>query len=395
MLLRLLEFLRCAECGEQLRVEVLAAEGLEAEDEITEAFLLCEGEHWFPVVRGVPRMYPGAQRDWWSALSGLSAESESPAVRELTRSLPAQGEQSQADQTQTHFSLEWDHHEPGDRTWGLDLDFRVQRYFVETLRIAPAELPGKVVLDAGCGNGSQSVAYTELGVEVIAIDLSSGVEHGHAYRHMRPGARPDRVHFIQGDFQTPMIAPGSVDIVHSHGVLHHTPDTRRAFDRLCPALREGGSFYVWLYQYERGITPVVNTIRKVTTRIEPRRFARLANAGAKIVRQLARITNALNIRVDANQAVSGPRAILRHWVTVARGFPRLSDDEVALAIMDIFGPPYAHYHTFDEVAEWFRVQGFDEVWPDYDHRSRGFGACGRLSPAERCRTNGQRAHAEL
>ena len=29
------------------------------------------------------------------------------------------------------------------------------------------------MLDAGCGNGSQSVAYTALGLEVIAVDLSS------------------------------------------------------------------------------------------------------------------------------------------------------------------------------------------------------------------------------
>jgi hypothetical protein len=50
--------------------------------------------------------------------------------------------------------------------------------------------------------------------------------------------------------------------------------------------------------------------------------------------------------------------------------------EAALALMDIFGAPYAHYHSFDEVARWYGSEGFDEIWGCNDGR-RGFGVCGR------------------
>jgi hypothetical protein len=46
--------------------------------------------------------------------------------------------------------------------------------------------------------------------------------------------------------------------------------------------------------------------------------------------------------------------------------------------MDIFGAPYAHDHSFDEVAGWYKAERFSEVWPCNESR-RGFGVCGRLS----------------
>jgi hypothetical protein len=52
--------------------------------------------------------------------------------------------------------------------------------------------------------------------------------------------------------------------------------------------------------------------------------------------------------------------------------------EAALALMDIFGAPYAHYHSFAEVSDWFRTEGLDEVWTCNETR-RGFGVCGRRS----------------
>jgi hypothetical protein len=51
--------------------------------------------------------------------------------------------------------------------------------------------------------------------------------------------------------------------------------------------------------------------------------------------------------------------------------------EAALAVHDIFGAPFAHYHSFDEVADWFASVGIRNLWPCNDDR-RGFGVCGRL-----------------
>ena len=46
--------------------------------------------------------------------------------------------------------------------------------------------------------------------------------------------------------------------------------------------------------------------------------------------------------------------------------------------MDIFGPPYADYHSLPEVTGWFQAHGFTDVW-SCDHSRRGFAVCGHLA----------------
>jgi SAM-dependent methyltransferase len=226
------------------------------------------------------------------------------------------------------------------------------------MRIPVAELPGKLVLDAGCGNGSQSVAYSRYGCEVVAVDLSSGVEHGQIFRRRLQGAVAERVHFVQADLRQAPFAPATFDVIHSAGVLHHTPDTRRSFEALAPLLRPEGTFYVWLYKYEKVVTPLVNALRLFTTPIPANLFARIARIMAPAFQGFCAATNALGIRAYASP----------------------SRKEAALALMDIFGAPYAHYHSFEEVASWYRDQGIVEPWLCNESR-RGFGVCGRLAPA--------------
>ena len=356
MYLRLLDFLCCPACGSTLEFKPLGAAPGPGED-ITEGLLHCPKGHWFPVVRGVPRMLPDALREHWGVIEGLLA---SPENEHLLAQMEAR--RSGVDRwlrydrrTLENFSLEWQLHSLGDRTWGMDVDDRVDWFFTRPIRIPRESLHGKVLLDAGCGNGSQSVVYTELGLEVIALDLSSGLELGCAYRHARPAARPDRVHFVQGDLQSPPIAPASVDIIHSAGVLQATPDTETTFKALYPLLKPGGTFYVWVLKYERVVTPVVNALRVLTTRVPSKRFARIAQVLAPSFQVFCRAANRAGLR----------------------SYNRMSRREAALALMDIFGSPYAHHHSFEEVAGWYRAAGFEEIWDCNDDR-RGFGICGRL-----------------
>ena len=212
------------------------------------------------------------------------------------------------------------------------------------------------MLDAGCGNGSQSVAYGQHVAEVIAIDLSSGVELGQALLEQWPGARLDRIHFIQTDLRHAPLEAGSVDIIHAAGVLHHTPDTYASFKALLPLLRPGGTFYVWVYRYERLVTPLLRLLRAVTTRIPVAILDRLSRSLALPFIAFTMALNALGLRA----------------------YPRISRREAALALMDIFGPPYAHYHSPPEVTGWFQTHGFTDVW-SCDHSRRGFAVCGHLA----------------
>jgi uncharacterized protein YbaR (Trm112 family)/ubiquinone/menaquinone biosynthesis C-methylase UbiE len=323
---RLLDFLCCPECRAPLALTVLSAQGRAADDEEIETGLLkCAAGHCYPVVRGIPRMLPGA--DYHEA-------------------------------TLANFSHEWAQYELGGPTWGMTLKDRVRWFFLDPLRVPAAELRGKVLLDAGCGNGSQSVAYTAYGLEVLAIDLSTGLEHGQAYRRQRTDAEAERVHFIQGDLQRPPLRDDCVDIIHAAGVLHHTPDTAATFRALLPLLRARGTFYVWLYKHEPFVGPLVNALRTLTTRIPTALFNACARMLAPAFMLLCAALNASGLRAYA----------------------RRNRREATLALMDIFGAPYAHTHTYEEVAGWYARAGFAEVWPCNDGR-RGFGACGRLGDA--------------
>ena len=354
---RLLGYLRCPTCQGELNLEILVAAPTEFGPEISEGLLHCGDQHWFPVSGGIPRMLPDSLAAHWGALADHIGEDASPAVRSLHDRMRAGGG-GNADydrRTSENFSLEWQHHEVGDKTWGMELDDRVQWFFLDSIRIPVDELDGKMMLDAGCGNGSQSVAYTRFGLEIVALDLSSGLESGQRFRHLLAGARPDQVHFVQGDLQSPPLAPTQFDIIHSAGVLHHTPNTEATYRRLRPLLRPCGTFYVWLYKHEAVVTPVVNGIRALTTRLPPAAFARVATWLAGAFQLFCRATTATGVR----------------------SYPPVSRREAALALMDIFGAPYAHYHSFDEVKGWYDDVGFAEVWGCNESR-RGFGVCGRL-----------------
>lgn len=355
MYLRLLDFLRCPTCQAKLSCFALEQQQQEEGGEIVSGLLQCAAaSHWFPIVHGIPRMLPDAILEHWPRIQKLIPEPVPTLLEPLIASLKSQKAVGYHQATRDNFSHEWALHDLGGRTWGISLSDRVQWFFLDALNIQKEDLVGKLMLDAGCGNGSQSVAYTALGVEVIAIDLSSGLEKGYAYRRLHSGARPEHVHFVQGNLQHPPLAPNTFDIIHSAGVLHHTPDTLTTFRALRPLLRPGGTFYVWLYKYERLVTPIVNSIRAVSTKISPTSFARIADLMALPFIGFCKTVNALGIRDYSN----------------------MNKREAALALLDIFGAPYAYYHSYDEVRGWYKSEGFGEVWPCNDGR-RGFGVCGR------------------
>lgn len=373
MYTRLLNFLCCPQCNGNLEVFPLTANApaaADSDEEISEGLLYCERGHWFPVVRGIPRMLPDALAEHWETIKPLLPHPLPPVLHPVMENARVfTGGVNYDRQTRENFSHECDNHDLGGSTWNMKLSDRVEWFFLNPLRLPVEELKDKVMLDAGCGNGSQSVAYTALGLEVIAVDLSSGLEHGQAFRHKHQGARPERVHFVQANLQQPPLKPATLDIIHSAGVLHHTPDTLQTFRALRPLLKEGGTFYVWLYKHEKWVTPVVNSIRAVTTRVPPRQFAKIADLMSVPFIGFCVAVDKLGLR----------------------SYPLMSRREAALALMDIFGAPYAYYHSFEEVAGWYEAAGFTEVWPCNDDR-RGFGVCGRL-PAGAGEASNRRANA--
>jgi SAM-dependent methyltransferase len=81
------------------------------------------------------------------------------------------------------------------------------------------------------------------------------VDYSHAPERARQlCAAVPHAHFIRADVNhLPFHARPQFDFILSHGVLHHTPNTRRSFANLPPLLREHGEIYIAVFRKTFGL----------------------------------------------------------------------------------------------------------------------------------------------
>jgi SAM-dependent methyltransferase len=104
------------------------------------------------------------------------------------------------------------------------------------------------VLEVGCGTGQLSLylAATCL-ARVYAADMTlASLRLG---RNFAAGQKIGAVRFLQMNLFRPCIRPGSMDLVISNGVLHHTADSKAAFMSIAPLVKPGGHIIVGLYNH--------------------------------------------------------------------------------------------------------------------------------------------------
>lgn len=109
--------------------------------------------------------------------------------------------------------------------------------------LAKEDLKGKVVLDAGCGGGRFARFVNNYCNEFVGFDYSIAVET--AYKLCRDNAD---AHFVQCDVNKHPFKPNTFDFVYSHGVLHHTPDTKASFDNLPSLVKQDGCLYIAVFR---------------------------------------------------------------------------------------------------------------------------------------------------
>ena len=95
---------------------------------------------------------------------------------------------------------------------------------------------GDQVAEIGCGPGRATLYLERKGYEVMAIDLSK-----ESLQLARK--RAFRMHFAQATNLSLPFADKFFDVVISDGVIHHTPDAKRAFEENSRILKNGGYLY--------------------------------------------------------------------------------------------------------------------------------------------------------
>jgi 2-polyprenyl-3-methyl-5-hydroxy-6-metoxy-1,4-benzoquinol methylase len=218
---------------------------------------------------------------------------------------------------------------------------RLVQPWLEDIQLPAEYFKGKLVLDAGCGSGRWTYAMALLGARVIAVDFTdSGVTITHQATHAM-----ENVAVVQANLFGLPFQPGTFDFVVSWGVLHHTPDTRAAFERIAPLVKRGGHLYVMVYEKHNPVKFFfTNLIRWILRKLpEDRRY------------------QACKLFIIRNRRLC---SLLGHLMICAYQ-PKTADplalSTMQLGLYDAYAPVFNHLHTREEVSRWFRDSRFGQI----------------------------------
>lgn len=106
-----------------------------------------------------------------------------------------------------------------------------------------ADLDGKVVLNIGCGAGTETLTLALSGAQCIAMDITREAARAADIILDRLGGGLA----FQGDARFIPLKNSAVDIVYSSGVLHHSSDIEKSIAEILRVLKPGGTAYLMLY----------------------------------------------------------------------------------------------------------------------------------------------------
>jgi SAM-dependent methyltransferase len=323
---RLVEDLRDPGTGQPLALVTGAEEG-----EVREGTLRAASGAEYPVRGGIPWFAP--------------PEAQEPGQRETVES----------------FSFKWSRaREYRGATLGHYTQWYLDRYgFGAEEGLRRFLEPKRRILDAGTAHGRDAAMYARLSAaEVYGVDISTGIEN--AYRDL--GTVP-RLHFLQADIGRLPFATGFFDLIACDQVLHHTPDTRAALQRLVERLAPGGHVLFYVYKRKGPIREFCDDyIRERTTRMSPEECLRFSEAITHLGKALTELK--AEIEVPADIPLLGIKAgrhdVQRffYWNVLKCYWNDGMDWESnVITNFDWYHPVHAHRHTVDEVRQWCAAEG--------------------------------------
>lgn len=351
MLSRLLDFLTCPECGSKFKLHIYKSQKskqitkLKDKINIVEGLLECSCGALYPIIDSVPRMISDAFKENSKFYHDNETEINSKIGNNFSKNLPKSFKS-----TQKSFGQQWMIFDYSDRTWARTSDERRKEVLIH-FNQKESEFKNKLLLDIGCGNGIEAAVITDFGCEVVAMDLSDSIIRANkeAIKFRKKNLAP--VHYVQANLMNPPFKNKTFDFVSSSGVLHHTPNTKKAFDKVAPLCK--GKLWIWLYQREKWIATLIE-ISKIITRRIPLRFQYyICYITAPIYQLLKSFLN----------------------LTGLGKYPNMTFRENVVSLSDTLTPAYAFNHTPKEVTHWYKEAGFKHIKETWRDRC-GFGILG-------------------
>ena len=311
-------------------------------DIVTGALTCKRCKIYYPIHNSIPRMFvfmthiaqihTEENADWIKAnLNGfaLSASEAPPGETTVLR----------------NFSTEWKEYKwLGDSYWDTTPEnmLRCKRY---ELGIPKYPLTNKIVLEVGIGiGGTADMISRSENCEIVGIDLGYAVDQAQHYFGENP-----RFHIVQASvFALPFRAE-TFDTVYSHGVIHHTYSTRTAFNNIARLPKHHGMLYVWVYS---NVQENATLLRKVLMLIE--HVVRPLLSRMPTLIQTACLVPTLPMYF-LYQNIYRRKKVGQKYAT------RYGWNEALHAARDRLTPPYAHRHSYDEIMEYFRSAGYEDL----------------------------------
>ncbi|MST95301.1 MAG: class I SAM-dependent methyltransferase, partial [Pedosphaera sp.] len=144
--------------------------------------------------------------------------------------------------------------------------FRENRYRTEwhiPLLMPFAQAKGKSVLKIGTGNGADGAVFALEGAHYTGVDLTDAALEA-TRKHFQVFGLPGT--FQHENAEQLSFPDASFDLVYSHGVLHHTPNTQRAIDEVWRVLKPGSQAIIMLY-YKRSFNYFVRILTYMRLRV--------------------------------------------------------------------------------------------------------------------------------
>ena len=220
----------------------------------------------------------------------------------------------------------------------------------------------KLILDAGCGAGFSAMLFFGDRLrdhEYVGVDISASVEI--ARERFAEASYPGT--FKQASLTDAPIPDGSVDLIFSEGVLHHTDSTEQSLKYLAKKLKPGGRFLFYVYAKKAVIREFTDDfIRQQLEEMSDEEAWRALEPLTKLGITLGQ----LQVEIDVPQAIpflgipAGRLDLQRfiYWNICKLYYrPDWTVDEMNHVNFDWFRPMNCHRQTPDEVRQWCREAG--------------------------------------
>lgn len=300
-----------------------------------------------------------------TALSCVSCGQSYPIVDGVPRMIVEDGI---VPESRSRFDFQWATrlHGKAERrgtVYGYDIE-KFMRWFDATYGAGALALQEDAwALDVGCGSAEKARALARRypACDVIAMDQVDAIRSAAG-----DSANVSNLHFVQANAWYPPFKRERFAFVMSIGVLHHTPNTYRAFSAIAPLVAPAGRLAAWLY-------PLADE-DSFWAGLYAQRDRHFLNMGHRLPEPLAMWL----CRVYA--AVFFPwilRFLMAEYRRNREQFPVYPDKRPSLRELfastvfltfDNVTPRHQHRHGRAEVRSWYEALGFGEI----DSRFPGF-----------------------